>query len=173
MGACKALPARSTTRAMAQRFCSTIRAAQVSFSCVSFACPLFLRRRHESLIEVCAGKPEGEDAESRISKEAGEETGFTVRNPRRDVEAYMNPGSFAEKLTFFAAGAAGSYRRLMVRFRGSVVAVWERYVWMPTKSALPGARRADVTGFGMPEHQGDGSALPRLVQSGNLSLEIW
>jgi hypothetical protein len=44
---------------------------------------------------------------------------------------------------------------------------------MLTKSALPGARRADVTGFGVPEHHGDGSALPMLVHSGNLSLEIW
>jgi hypothetical protein len=44
---------------------------------------------------------------------------------------------------------------------------------MLTKSALPGARRADVTGFGVPEHHGDGSALPMLVQSGNLSFEIW
>ena len=44
---------------------------------------------------------------------------------------------------------------------------------MPTKSALPLARRADVAGFGMAEHHGDGSALPMLVQSGNLSLEIW
>src|ERR1700730_18536074 len=31
-----------------------------------------------------------------------------------------------------------------------------------------------VTGFGVPEHHGDGSALPMLViQSDNLSLEIW
>jgi FAD binding domain len=37
--------------------------------------------------------------------------------------------------------------------------------------SISGARRADVTGFGMPEHHGDGSALPMLVQSGNLSLE--
>jgi hypothetical protein len=44
---------------------------------------------------------------------------------------------------------------------------------MLTKSALRGAGRADVTGFGVPEHHGDGSALPMLVQSGNLSLEIW
>ena len=73
-----------------------------------FRLPAFLRRRHESLIEVCAGKLEGEDAESRISEEAEEETGFTVRNRRRVFEAYMNPGSFAEKLTFFAARAAGS-----------------------------------------------------------------
>jgi hypothetical protein len=26
---------------------------------------------------------------------------------------------------------------------------------MPTKSALSGARRADVTGLGVPEHHGD------------------
>jgi hypothetical protein len=64
-------------------------------------------------------------------------------------------------------------RRLIVQFRESEVTSRERYVLMPTKSALPGARRADVTDFGMPEHHGDGSALPRLVQSGNLSLEIW
>jgi hypothetical protein len=50
---------------------------------------------------------------------------------------------------------------------------WERYVLMPTKSALSGARRADVTGFGVPEHHGDGSALPMLVQCGNLSFKIW
>jgi hypothetical protein len=31
-----------------------------------------------------------------------------VRNPRRIFEVYMSPGSFAEKLTFFAARAAGS-----------------------------------------------------------------
>jgi GDP-mannose pyrophosphatase NudK len=61
-----------------------------------FRLPAFLRRRHESLIDVCAGKLEGEDAESRISKEAQEDTGFLVRNPRRVFDAYMNPGSFAE-----------------------------------------------------------------------------
>jgi hypothetical protein len=44
---------------------------------------------------------------------------------------------------------------------------------MPTKSALSGARRADVTGFDVPEHHGDSSALPRLDQCNNLSLEIW
>jgi hypothetical protein len=33
--------------------------------------------------------------------------------------------------------------------------------------------RANVTGFGVPEHHGDGSALPVLVQSGNPSREIW
>ncbi len=32
------------------------------------------------------------------------------------------------------------------------------------KTASSGVRRADVTGFGVPQHDGDGSALPRLVQ---------
>jgi hypothetical protein len=34
------------------------------------------------------------------------------------------------------------------------------------------AHRADVTGFGVPEHHDDDPALPLLAQSGNLSLEI-
>jgi hypothetical protein len=42
-----------------------------------------------------------------------------------------------------------------------------------SSTVASGARRADVTGLGVPEHHGDGSALPMLVQSGNLSLEIW
>jgi hypothetical protein len=33
---------------------------------------------------------------------------------------------------------------------------------------MPIGARRDGTGFGMLEHQGDGSALPMLVQSGNL-----
>jgi len=43
---------------------------------------------------------------------------------------------------------------------------------MPTISALPGARLADVSGYGVPEHPDNGSALPMLVPSGNLSFEI-
>lgn len=68
-----------------------------------FRLPAYLKDRHESLIEVCAGKLDGESAEIRIIKEAEEETGFLVRNPRRVFEAYMSPGGFAEKLIFFVA----------------------------------------------------------------------
>jgi len=68
-----------------------------------FRITAYLRDRLESLIEVCAGRLEGEDAEHRIIKEAEEETGFAVQNPRRVFEAYMSPGCFAEKLTFFVA----------------------------------------------------------------------
>ena len=55
------------------------------------------------MIEVCAGWLDGEDADKRIIKEVEEETGFIVQNPRRLFEAYMSPGTFAEKFTFFAA----------------------------------------------------------------------
>src|ERR1700756_4477018 len=68
-----------------------------------FRIPAYLRDGHESMIEVCAGRLEGEDAENRIIKEAEEETGFLVRNPRRLFEAYMSPGCFSEKIIFFAA----------------------------------------------------------------------
>lgn len=68
-----------------------------------FRLTAFLKDGRESLIEVCAGRLDGDDAESRIIKEAEEETGFTLRHPRRLFEAYMSPGAFAEKLTFFAA----------------------------------------------------------------------
>jgi nudix-type nucleoside diphosphatase (YffH/AdpP family) len=68
-----------------------------------FRAPAYLRDGRESLIEVCAGRLDGEDALTRIVKETEEETGFAVREPRRLFEAYMSPGSFAEKLVFFLA----------------------------------------------------------------------
>jgi nudix-type nucleoside diphosphatase (YffH/AdpP family) len=68
-----------------------------------FRLPAFVTGGHDHLIEVCAGKLEGEDPMGRIIKEAEEETGIAVHDPRRLFEAYMSPGSFREKLTFFAA----------------------------------------------------------------------
>ncbi len=68
-----------------------------------FRLPVFLSGRDGSLIEACAGKLEGEAAEVRIIKEAEEETGFKIEKPVRLFEAFMSPGSFMEKLTFFIA----------------------------------------------------------------------
>jgi GDP-mannose pyrophosphatase NudK len=76
-----------------------------------FRLPAYLKDHHESMIEVCAGRLEGEDALSRIIKEAEEETGYVVRQPRRLFEAYLSPGSLAEKLTFFAAQYSADDRR--------------------------------------------------------------
>ena len=55
------------------------------------------------LIEVCAGLLDKDDPEACIKKEAEEEAGFVVRNPRKVFEAYMSPGSVTEKLFFFVA----------------------------------------------------------------------
>jgi nudix-type nucleoside diphosphatase (YffH/AdpP family) len=55
------------------------------------------------LVEACAGLLDGEDPLSCIRREAEEETGYTVRSPRKLFEVYMSPGSVTEKLHFFAA----------------------------------------------------------------------
>lgn len=55
------------------------------------------------LIETCAGLLDHEDAEQCIRREAEEELGVRVREPRKLFEAYMSPGSVTEKLHFFAA----------------------------------------------------------------------
>lgn len=68
-----------------------------------FRMPALVNGGHEQLIEVCAGKLDGADAIACIVKEAEEEAGIAVRDPRRLFEAYMSPGSFSEKITFFAA----------------------------------------------------------------------
>jgi nudix-type nucleoside diphosphatase (YffH/AdpP family) len=75
-----------------------------------FRLPPFVDGGHDVLTEVCAGKLEGEDPLTRIVAEAEEETGFFVREPRRLFEAYMSPGAFSEKLTFFAAQYSGADR---------------------------------------------------------------
>jgi GDP-mannose pyrophosphatase NudK len=55
------------------------------------------------LIEACAGLLDGQDPHTCIRREAAEETGFSVRSPRKVFEAYMSPGSVTEKLHFFVA----------------------------------------------------------------------
>jgi GDP-mannose pyrophosphatase NudK len=55
------------------------------------------------LIEVCAGLLDKADPEACIKKEAEEEAGFVVHNPRKVFESYMSPGSVTEKLFFFVA----------------------------------------------------------------------
>ncbi len=64
----------------------------------------YLKEGVEGIIEACAGKLEGADPLTRIVKETEEETGIRlVGEPTRLFEAYMSPGSFTERLTFFVA----------------------------------------------------------------------
>lgn len=55
------------------------------------------------LIEACAGLLDNDAPETCIAREAFEETGYEVRNPRQVMQAYMSPGSVTEILHFFVA----------------------------------------------------------------------
>src|SRR4026209_468573 len=55
------------------------------------------------LIEACAGLLDQDDPETCIAREAFEETGYEIRNPRKVMQAYMSPGSVTEILYFFVA----------------------------------------------------------------------
>jgi GDP-mannose pyrophosphatase NudK len=55
------------------------------------------------LIEACAGLLDQDDPETCIAREAFEETGYEIRNPRKVMQAYMSPGSVTEILHFFVA----------------------------------------------------------------------
>lgn len=69
-----------------------------------FRLPAFLNGCTDGLlIETCAGLLDGDDPETCIRREAEEETGYRVRQPRKVFEAYMSPGSVTEKLHFFVA----------------------------------------------------------------------
>lgn len=69
-----------------------------------FRFPTFVNGNADGMmVEVCAGLLDGDEPEACILREAMEETGFLVRNPRKLFEAYMSPGSVTEKLHFFAA----------------------------------------------------------------------
>ena len=69
-----------------------------------FRLPAFLNCCTDGLlIETCAGLLDGDDPETCIRREAEEETGYRVRQPRKVFEAYMSPGSVTEKLHLFVA----------------------------------------------------------------------
>lgn len=79
-----------------------------------FRYPAFYRGETPYLIEVCAGKLEGDDAETCARKEAEEETGYTVGRLTKAFDCFMSPGSVTERLTLFVgivegrqAGAGG------------------------------------------------------------------
>jgi len=55
------------------------------------------------LMEACAGLLDNDAPDACIQREAAEETGFRIGNPKRVFEAYMSPGSVTEKLFFYVA----------------------------------------------------------------------
>ena len=77
-----------------------------------FRYPAFYRGESPYLIEVCAGKLEGDDAETCARKEAEEETGYRAGELIKAFDVFMSPGSVTERLTLYVgfvdAPAGGS-----------------------------------------------------------------
>lgn len=78
-----------------------------------FRYPAFYRGESPYLIEVCAGKLEGDDPETCARREAEEETGYRVGDLIKAFDCFMSPGSVTERLTLYVgfvdspAGGAG------------------------------------------------------------------
>jgi nudix-type nucleoside diphosphatase (YffH/AdpP family) len=63
--------------------------------------PIYLQDGVDRSIEACAGKLEGEKAETRIIKEIKEELGYRIEQVDRLFELYVSPAAIMEKITFF------------------------------------------------------------------------
>lgn len=63
--------------------------------------PIYLQDGLERSIEACAGKLDGEDAETRIIKEMEEELGYRIAKVERLFALYVSPAAVAEKIEFF------------------------------------------------------------------------
>jgi GDP-mannose pyrophosphatase NudK len=63
--------------------------------------PIYLQDGIEYSVEACAGKLDGEKAETRIIKEMEEELGYHVAKVERLFALYPTPASVAEKIEFF------------------------------------------------------------------------
>lgn len=69
-----------------------------------FRMPTFLNGNKTGLmIEVCAGLLDENDPITCIIKEAEEETGYQISNPKKLFEIFSTPGAVTEKIHYFVA----------------------------------------------------------------------
>ena len=68
-----------------------------------FRFPVFAHGEAGYLIEVVAGKLDGDHPVTTARKEAEEESGYRVHDVELVMSAYMSPGSVTEKLSLFLA----------------------------------------------------------------------
>lgn len=68
-----------------------------------FRLPAWLNGYREPLIEACAGRLEGEAAETRILSEAQEELGYRLHGLRKVFELFSSPGIVTERIACFFA----------------------------------------------------------------------
>jgi nudix-type nucleoside diphosphatase (YffH/AdpP family) len=63
----------------------------------------YLEGARQPMIEVCAGMLDGDTPEAGIIREAMEETGVAIVNPRHVFDAFVSPGATTEKIACFVA----------------------------------------------------------------------
>jgi nudix-type nucleoside diphosphatase (YffH/AdpP family) len=68
-----------------------------------FRWPVFEAGYRQMLIEVVAGKLDGDDPETCVTREAMEEAGVAIRELRRVTHCFTSPGAVKERLTLFLA----------------------------------------------------------------------
>lgn len=68
-----------------------------------FRYPVFAHGEPGWLVEVVAGKLDGDHPVTTAKKEAEEESGYRVHDVELALSAYMSPGSVTEKLSLFLA----------------------------------------------------------------------
>tara|TARA_R110001583_G_scaffold14849_3_gene61790 strand:+ start:2410 stop:2991 length:582 start_codon:yes stop_codon:yes gene_type:complete len=69
-----------------------------------FRMPSYLNENEDGMmIEVCAGLLDKDDPFTCIKKEAEEETGYKINEPKKVFELYSTPGAVTEKIHYFIA----------------------------------------------------------------------
>jgi nudix-type nucleoside diphosphatase (YffH/AdpP family) len=69
-----------------------------------FRMPSYLNENEDGMmIEVCAGLLDEDDPITCIKKEAEEETGYKISEPKKVLEIYSTPGAVTEKIHYFIA----------------------------------------------------------------------
>ena len=69
-----------------------------------FRMPSYLNENEDGMmIEVCAGLLDSDNPLTCIKKEAEEETGYQINNPKKIFEIYSTPGAVTEKIHYFIA----------------------------------------------------------------------
>jgi nudix-type nucleoside diphosphatase (YffH/AdpP family) len=76
-----------------------------------FRAGAFLSDGSLATIEVCAGMLDGDSPAACVVREALEETGLAIGEPRHAFDAFMSPGGMTEKIVCFVARYALSSRQ--------------------------------------------------------------
>ena len=72
-----------------------------------FRYPAYYRGETPYVIEVCAGKLDGDGPEACARKEALEEAGYRIGSIEQAYDCFMSPGSVTERLTLFIGVVEG------------------------------------------------------------------